>query len=91
MTDRDTRDREHQGHEITIIVNNSPHHVEGTSISADGIRELAAAPADYEVWQIIHSPDPEGQLPVDDKLIIDTVEVKNGDRFRVVPRGTFGC
>ncbi len=75
---------------VTILVNGRPHHVEQTVLAASDIRALVAAPSDYEVWKVIKDPDPEGQLPVDDQQITDSIEVKSGDRFRVVPPGTFG-
>jgi hypothetical protein len=77
-------------HKITILINQKPYHVNTSTLSAADIRQLVNAPSDYEVWKIVKSPDPEGQLPVDDIQITDTVEVKSGDRFRVVPPGTFG-
>jgi len=75
---------------ITILVNQKPYHVNKTVLSADEIRALVNASSDYEVWKIIKNPDPEGQLPVDDQMITGEIEVKSGDRFRVVPPGTFG-
>lgn len=75
---------------ITILVNQKPYHVDKTVLSADEIRALVNASSDYEVWRIIKNPDPEGQLPVDDQMITGEIAVKSGDRFRVVPPGTFG-
>ena len=75
---------------ITILVNKQPFHVNITLISACEIRGLVAASDDYEVWMVVKSPDPEGQLPNDDIQISGDIEVKSGDRFRVVPPGTFG-
>lgn len=77
-------------HKITILVNQRPFHIDATTISADEIRGLIQAPNDYEVWKIIQNPDPEGQLPVDDIQVTGIIEIKSGDRFRVVPPGTFG-
>lgn len=75
---------------ITIIVNQRPFKVENPTISAEEIKQKVQAPDDYEVWKVTNNPDPEGQLPVDDIQITDSVAVKSGDRFRVVPPGTFG-
>lgn len=75
---------------VTILVNGHPHHLEQTVLAASEIRSLVAAPSDYEVWKVIKAPDPEGQLPVDDQQVTGSIEVKSGDRFRVVPPGTFG-
>lgn len=75
---------------ITILVNNKPYHVDIDTISADEIRTLVSVPTDYEVWKTIKDPDPEGQLPVDDIQITGSIEIKSGDKFRVVPPGTFG-
>ncbi len=75
---------------VTIIVNKKRHRVDKHVLTADEIRDLANAPRDYEVWKVVGRPDPEGQLPIDDIQITDKVKIKNGDRFRVVPPGTFG-
>lgn len=75
---------------ITIHVNQTPFHLDKNMISAAEIRGLIQAPADYEVWKVVKSPDPEGQLPADDILVTGTIDIKSGDRFRVVPPGTFG-
>ena len=75
---------------VTILVNQTPHHIHATVITADQIRSLAEAPADYEVWKVIKNPDPEGQLPVDDQQVTGQIGIKSGDKFRVVPPGTFG-
>lgn len=75
---------------ITIHINQKPYHVNKSIMSDDEIRGLVDASEDYEVWKIIKNPDPEGQLPVDDLLIKGEVEIKSGDKFRVVPPGTFG-
>lgn len=74
----------------TIIVNQREHKVSGDTITVPELQRLASAPGDYEVWQIIRNPDPEGQLPKDDVRVTGTIKIKNGDRFRVVPPGTFG-
>jgi hypothetical protein len=76
---------------ITIIVNQKPYHVDQTTLKPQDFRNLVQAPSDYEVWRIVKNPDPEGQLPVDDVQITGPVEVKSGERFRVVPPGTFGA
>lgn len=76
---------------ITIIVNQKPFHVDQSTLTPQDFRNLVQAPSDYEVWRIVKNPDPEGQLPVDDVQITGPVEVKSGERFRVVPPGTFGA
>lgn len=75
---------------VTILINQKPYHVDKTTLSPQEFRDLVGAPADYEVWQIVKDPDPEGQLPVDDKQITASAEVKSGNRYRIVPPGTFG-
>ena len=75
---------------ITIIINQRPFHFENTDLSAEEIRVAVGAPPEYEVWKTVKDPDPEGQLPVDDMQVTGPVEIKSGDRFRVVPPGTFG-
>lgn len=75
---------------ITIHINQDPKHFEQNQLSPEDFRKAVGAPADYEVWKVVKSPDPEGQLPVDDIQITDTVEIKSGEKYRVVPPGTFG-
>jgi hypothetical protein len=76
---------------ITIIINQRPFHFEKDILNPEDFRKAVNAPADYEVWKIVKDPDPEGQLPVDDIQITGPIEIKSGERFRVVPPGTFGC
>jgi hypothetical protein len=76
---------------LTILVNGRPHHVNKPHLTAEEIRALVNAPGDYEVWKVVRDPDPEGQLPVDDQQVTEAVDIKSGDRFRVVPPGTFGA
>jgi hypothetical protein len=85
------KSKEHKEDHVTILINQVPHHLTTTTITADEIRKLAGANNDYEVWQVVKAPDPEGQLPVDDIQIKESIEVKSGDKFRVVPPGTFGA
>ncbi len=75
---------------ITIHINQQPFHFDSSTLTPDEFRNAVHATADYEVWKIVKAPDPQGQLPVDDIQITASVEVKSGDRFRVVPPGTFG-
>ncbi len=76
---------------ITILVTQHPHHIDSETVDDQNIRVLAGAPDEYEVWHVVNSPDPEGQLPVDDVQVTQEINVKSGDRFRVVPPGTFGA
>ena len=76
---------------ITIIINQQPYHFEVDELTPDQFRAAVEAPGDHEVWLIVHSPDPEGQLPVDDVQITGMTEIKSGQRYRVVPPGTFGA
>ena len=78
-------------HKITIIINKAPYHFEKSTLTPEDFRNAVHAPADYEVWEIVKDPDPEGQLPKDDIQITGPVEIKSGERFRVVPPGTFGA
>jgi hypothetical protein len=75
---------------VTILVNQKPHHLDSPDITPEKLRELAGLPQDYEVWRVVGSPDPDGQLPKDDVQITSPITVQNGERFRVVPPGTFG-
>lgn len=75
---------------VTILINQKRFGFDHTALTAQEIRHAVGAEETYEVWQVVKRPDPEGQLPVDDVQITSTVTVKDGDRFRVVPPGTFG-
>ena len=76
---------------ITILINQKPFHFEKETLIPEDFRSAVNAPSDYEVWLIVHSPDQEGQLPVDDIQITGPVQIKSGQRYRVVPPGTFGA
>jgi hypothetical protein len=76
---------------ITILINQKPYHFEVAELAPADFRVAVGAPSDHEVWLVVHSPDPEGQLPVDDIQITGPTEIKSGQRFRVVPPGTFGA
>jgi hypothetical protein len=75
---------------ITILINQRPFHFDKDTLVPDDFRHAVGAPADYEVWRIVHNPDPEGQLPIDDIQITGPVQIHSGERYRVVPPGTFG-
>ena len=75
---------------VTITINQHAYHFEETTLSPGDFRNAVGAPEDHEVWLIVKNPDPEGQLPADDLQITGSVEIKNGQRYRVVPPGTFG-
>jgi hypothetical protein len=76
---------------VTIIINKQSFRFDTDELEPADFREKVNAPADYEVWHIVKDADPEGQLPVDDVQITGRTTVKSGERFRVVPPGTFGC
>lgn len=89
-------EREHKNghdteHGVRIIINQTPFRFDKKTLEPKDFREKVKAPEDYEVWKIVKDPDPEGQLPVDDIQITGPVTVKSGERFRVVPPGTFGA
>lgn len=77
-------------HRTTIIINQRPYHFEAEVLEPADFRSAVSAPSDYEVWQIVRDPDPEGQLPKDDLQITGPTMIRSGERFRVVPPGTFG-
>ncbi|MHB0987615.1 MAG: hypothetical protein ACYC3P_02995 [Bellilinea sp.] len=77
-------------HKITILINQTPYHFEQDTLSPQNFRDAVHAPGEYEVWQILKSPDPEGQLPKDDLQVTSEVLIKSGQHYRVVPPGTFG-
>ena len=74
----------------TIIINKKPYHFEKSELAPHDFRNAVDAPSNYEIWLINKSPDPEGQLPIDDVQITGPVQIKSGQRYRVVPPGTFG-
>lgn len=75
----------------TVIINEHAYHFDKNTLCPDDFRKAVGADSDYEVWQVVGRPDPEGQLPRDDVQVKDCIEVKNGTRFKVVPPGTFGA
>jgi len=75
---------------VTILINQRPVHFQKSTLSPDDFRAAINAPSDYEVWFVVKDADPEGQLPVDDIQITGPVEISSGQRYRVVPPGTFG-
>lgn len=75
---------------VTIVVNQKSFHLQSDEVTPEQLRALVQLPADYEVWKVVGAPDPEGGLPKNDIQVTGPIEVKNGDRFRVVPPGTFG-
>ena len=75
----------------TIIVNQKTFHVDQDTLGPAEIRALVNAPDNYEVWKVLKGPDPEGQLPADDIQVTAPIALHNGDKFRVVPQGTFGA
>ncbi len=74
----------------TIILNQRPFHFEDDTLAPAQFRAQVHAPDEYEVWKVVKCPDPEGQLPIDDIQVTAPVEIQSGERFRVVPPGTFG-
>lgn len=75
---------------VTILINKQPFHFDVDELEPADFRTQVNAPADYEVWRIMKDPDPEGQLPRDDVQITARTTIKSGERYRVVPPGTFG-
>ena len=75
---------------ITILINQQPFHFEETTLAPQDFHAAVDAASDYEVWLIVKDPDPEGQLPIDDVQVTAPTEIKSGQRYRVVPPGTFG-
>jgi hypothetical protein len=75
---------------INIHINKEPYHFERSELTPQDFREAVGEPNEYEVWLIVKSPDPEGELPKDDIQITGPVQIQNGQRYRVVPPGTFG-
>lgn len=76
---------------ITIHINQQVFHFEKPTLVPEEFRQAVGAPDDYEVWLVVKNPDAEGQLPVDDVQITGEVEIKSGQKYRVVPPGTFGA
>lgn len=75
---------------ITISINKKHYQVEEGVMSREEFIVLSQLPNDYQVWQIVGKADPEGEIPVNDIQVTESVQVKDGEKFRVVPPGTFG-
>lgn len=82
---------ENKAQKITILINKKPFHFENETLEPEDFRNAVGAPSDYEVWLIVGDPDPEGQLPKNDQQITGPVQIRSGQRYRVVPPGTFGA
>lgn len=80
-----------QNGKITILINQRPFHFQKETLAPEDFRNAVSVSGDYEIWRTIRDPDPEGQLPTDDVQVTGLVTVKSGQRFRVVPPGTFGA
>ena len=78
-----------QNGNVTILINQRPHHFETAQLEPQDFRDSAEAPADYEVWLVVKDPDAEGQLPVDDVQVTTGVEIKSGQRFAPSSLETF--
>lgn len=89
--EREQKDDHDAEHAVRIIINQTPFRFDTTTLTPADFRQKVKAPDDYEVWKIVKDADPEGALPVDDIQITGAVTVKSGERFRVVPPGTFGA
>ena len=76
---------------VHIIINSKPFSFDKSVLEPSDFRGKVKAPDEYEVWMIVKDADPEGTLPVDDIQVTGPVTVKSGERFRVVPPGTFGA
>ena len=72
------------------MINSKPFTFDKNVLEPGDFRKKVNAPDEYEVWKIVKDADPEGALPADDIQITGPVTVKSGERFRVVPPGTFG-
>lgn len=82
--------RESKWKKVTIIINKKRYHVDEGEVSREQLIALSQLPSDYEAWKIVGRADPEGELPDNDIQVTGSIRVKDGDRFRVVPSGTFG-
>jgi hypothetical protein len=91
QSEREQADEHEAARGVRILINQTPFRFEKTTLEPKDFREKVKAPEDYEVWKIVKDADAEGKLPVDDIQITGPVTVKSGDRFRVVPPGTFGA
>ena len=74
----------------TILINKKPYHFETETLKPIDFINAVDAPSDYEVWLIVKDADPEGQLPNNDVQITSETHIESGQRYRVVPPGTFG-
>ena len=75
---------------ITILINERRFRFDQAELTPADFREAVGAPEEYEVRLVVRGPDAEGQLPVDDEQITGPVRIRDGQRYRIVPPGTFG-
>ena len=83
-------DHENNEEHITIIINQKSYKAPKPVMTGAEIKQLASEPLDKLLVEIIDNPDPVAGG--DDKIINneDSVQLKNGMRFRIVNAATFG-
>jgi len=69
---------------FTIFVNNNPFTTRKHELAGAQIKALAAVPGDYELFQV----QGDNTVPIGNEQV---VHINNGDHFRAIPAGTFGC
>ena len=53
--------------QVAIYINKVLHKFEEHTLKPEDFQRAAKAPDEYEVWLVVGTPDPEGQLPLDDE------------------------
>lgn len=69
---------------ITIIINDKPHHFEGTTVSVAEIKHVAGIPPANLLF--LEVPGPGDDLPITDEMIT----IKSGQHYYDMPPGNFG-
>jgi len=71
------------GPNFTIIVNNKPYSTAQHELTGSQIKQLAAVPPDYELFQLKGTDS----VPVGNDQVI---HIHEREEFRAIPAGTFG-
>lgn len=75
--------QEHGKETFTIFVNNNEFQTSAHELTGSQIKQLAAVPADYELFEVRG----EQTVPIGND---QTVHIHDKMHFRAIPPGTFG-
>jgi hypothetical protein len=83
MSDEQMKNKEKEKPQFKVFVNNVEFTTHAHELTGVQIKELAAVPADYELFQV----KGDQTVPIGNE---EVVHMHNNDHFRAIPAGTFG-